>query len=29
MVKLLIALKKRGIDVDKVYNVDVLNDELD
>ena len=29
MVKLLMALKNRGIDIDKIYNVDVLNEELD
>ena len=29
MVKLLLAVKKRGINIDEIYNVDVLNDELD
>ncbi len=29
MIKLLLAVKKRGVDIDKIYNVDVLNEELD
>ena len=29
MVKLLLAVKKRGINIDEIYNADVLNDELD
>lgn len=27
MIKLLMAIKKRGIDIDKIYNIDVINDE--
>ena len=29
MIKLLLAIKKRGIDIDKIYNSDVLNEEGD
>ena len=29
MIKLLLAIKKRGVDIDNIYNVDVVNDELD
>ncbi len=29
MIKLLIAIKNRGIDIDKIYNSDVLNEQLD
>ena len=29
MIKLLLAIKKRGVDIDTIYNIDVLNDELD
>ena len=27
MIKLLLAVKKRGIDIDQIYNADVINDE--
>ena len=29
MIKLLMAVKKRGIDIDKIYNIDVLNEDLE
>ena len=29
MIKLILAIKKHGVDIDKIYNVDVLNEEED
>ena len=29
MIKLLLAVKKRGVDIDRIYNHDVLNEEED
>jgi hypothetical protein len=29
MIKLLLAIKKRGVDIDRIYNHDVINEEDD
>lgn len=29
MIKLLLAIKKRGVDIDKIYTIDVLNEDDD
>ena len=29
MIKLLLAIKKRGVDIDRIYNHDILNEDDD